>query len=77
MNRKDTDIFDCRVPRARSFPGGLPLHVLRPGGVRHQQRDDDPVPGRYRAVEEQPAVSAEWLRALLPRLHRLRGPEGV
>jgi hypothetical protein len=30
--------------------GGLPLSVLRPGGLRDEQRDHHPLPGRHRRV---------------------------
>jgi hypothetical protein len=32
--------------------GRLPVHVLRPGGVHHEQRDDDPQSGGPGAVAQ-------------------------
>ena len=41
--------------------GGLPVHVLRAGGLHHQQRHHHPQPRGPRAVEER--VPAQRVRA--------------
>ena len=61
--------------------GGLPVHVLRPGGVHHEQRDHGPQPRGPGAVEDRlPAQrlrpGLQSLRGRGPRLGR-RGDDGL
>ena len=53
--------------RGPQVPGGLPLPLLRPGGLHHQQRDHHPQPRRPGAVEER--LPAERLREGEQGLH--------
>ena len=57
--------------RAVEVAGGLPVPLLRAGGLHHQQRHDHPQPRGPRAVEER--VPAERVRAGEQGVHRQRG----
>ena len=54
--------------------GRLPVSVLRPGGLHHQQRHHHPQPRRPRAVEER--LPAQRVRQGEQGVHRLGRGEG-